>query len=166
MEGGVSLIVIGALLQIIQLHLSRRNVAVIHAQLAIFLFVEDVVVVKHCLYLHTSRIGKHLVAIQAIFVNGDIAVQSQLEDVSKQIHLLVDRLYRIIKACIIVAIKVNLAIDVATPHHILRHIDSRWEHQTGSHAHALTLRLSLLLLLCFLLLLATSLGLSLRFANE
>ena len=57
--------------------------------------------------------------------------------------------------------EINLAVDVATPNHFLRHIEGRGERDLRPHAHARrgTLFLLLLLLLFCLLLIATLFGL-------
>ena len=130
------------------------------------------IVVEHGLHLHTGRVGERLIAVEAILIDGDVVVECQFEDVGEQVDLTVHRLYGVVESAIGILVEVYLAIDVATPYHILRHIDSCGEHQTGTHRHALTL-LGLLLtcflassLLRLLLLLTASLGLSKRFASE
>ena len=161
-ERRVGIIEISTLFQVIHLHLCRGNITVVNTQLAVTLFIEDVIVVQHGPHLNLGRIGKHLVTVQAIFIDGDVAVQRQFEDIGKQVQLFVNRLYRVVETCIGIIVEVNLTIDVTTPNDILGHLHSSRKRQTSTHRHSLTLRrLCLLLLLGFLLLLlSTSLRLS------
>ena len=116
------------------------------------------VVVEHGLHLNLCGVREYLVTIEAVLIDGDIAVECQLEDISKQVDLLIHRLYGVVESTIGILVEVYLAVDITAPHDVLWHIDSRGEHQSGTHRHALVLRLSTCLLLC--LLLATCLGLS------
>ena len=161
MEGGVGLIVIGTLFQVVELNLGRRYVAVVDTNLAVLLLIIDVEVVENGLHLYAGRIGERLVTIQTIFIDGNIAIECQLKDIGEEVHLPVHRLHRIVESAIGITVEVYLAIDVTTPHHVLGHIDSRWELQTGTHGHTLILLrlLTLLLLLLSLLLLPTRLRL-------
>ena len=52
MERRISLIVVGALLQIEFLHFSRRNVTIVNLQLTVRLLIEDMIIVEHGLHLN------------------------------------------------------------------------------------------------------------------
>ena len=159
MERWVGIIKVGTFLQVVHLHLSWRNIAVLNTYLAVLLFVIDVIIVQHRLHLHLGRVGKNFVTVQTILIDRNVAVQCQLEDIGKQVQLFVDGLHGIVESGIGVFVEVYLAIDVTTPNHVFRHVHSSRKHQTGTHRHALVLRLHLLLLLLLSLLLATSLWL-------
>ena len=149
MERGVGLIVVGALLQIVELDFGRGNVAVVDTNLAVFLLIINMVVVKHSLHLHLGGISKDLVAVKAVLIDGNVAVKRQLEDVGKEVQLLVDGLHGIVEAGISILVEVYLTINVTPPHNVLRHVNGCGEHQAGTHRQSLIL--SLLLLLCLLL---------------
>ena len=137
METRVGLIIVGALLQIVELNLSRWDVAVFYTYLTIFLLILDFLVVEHGSNIYTRRISERLITIQAVLVNRNITIDSQLKDIGKQVDLTIHWLYRIIQSAIGILAQINLTIDIATPYHILWHVNSRGEHETGTHRHAL-----------------------------
>ena len=125
------------------------------------------VVVQYGLHRHLGRVSKQLVAIQTVLIDWDVTIQSQLEDIGKQIQLLVDGLHRIIQSGIGIFVEVQLTIDIAAPYDVLRHIYCRRKRQAGTHRHTLILRLLTFLLLgSLLLLLSTRLRLSTDWRNE
>ena len=125
------------------------------------------IVVEDGLHLYLRLVGKHITTVSRIFIDRDITILSQFEDIGKQINLLALRLYGVVESGILILREINLAVDVATPNHFLRHIEGRGERDLRPHAHARrgTLLLLLLLLLFCLLLIATLFRLSKRIAN-
>ena len=93
------------------------------------------IVVEHGLDLHLRGVVEHLVAIQAVLINGQIAIERQLEDIGEEVHLLVNRLNRIIESGIHVFLQINLPVDVTSPYHLLGHVDSGGKHQLCPLGH-------------------------------
>ena len=152
MELSIGLVVVGALLQVVTLHLSRGIVAGIdaHAALVVHLVV-DVVVVEDGLSLHTRlRLERLTVADRRILVGGHTAREHQLEDVDEEVHLRTDGFFRIIKPGVLCFVEVKLTIDVAPPHHILRHGLRHREGNLRPRGHVVGIRLLLLFLLLLL----------------
>ena len=99
-ESGIGLVIIGTLLEVIHLYLSRRDIAVVHSDLTIFLFVEDVIVVENGFHGHLCRIAEDLIAIQPIFIHRYIAIESEFEYVCEEVQLLVNGFHGIVEASI------------------------------------------------------------------
>lgn len=129
MESRVGLIIICAFFQVIQFYFGRRYITVIHPQLTVFLLIEYMIVVEHCLYLHLGRITEHLAAVEPVLVYRNISVKGKFEHECEQVQLLVYRLHGIVKTRIGILVEIYLPIYVTAPHHILRHVYRRWKHQ-------------------------------------
>ena len=125
------------------------------------------VVIKNRLHLHLGRLFQHFVAIQVVLIDGDIAIECELEDVCEQIELLALRLHGIVETRVSLLVEVYLTIDVTTPHHILGHVERHRILKTHTSRHSLSVGLlSLLLFLLCSRLYAAVLRLSLRYINE
>ena len=135
MERGIGLIVVGTLLQEEFLDFRRRNIAVVNLQLAILLFIKDMIVIEDGFHIHLRLIGENIAAIRGILIDGDIAILSQFEDIGKQIQLFTLRLYGIVKAGIGIFCQIDFAIDVTTPNHLFWHLHSSRERNLSTHRH-------------------------------
>ena len=167
MEDSIGLIVIGTLLQIVLCNLLRGDIAIVDFQLTVLLFIEDMTVVEQRLHLNLRLVVEHIGTVigNGVLIDGDIVILRQLEDIGEEVHLLTLRLYRIVESGIGILREVDLTVDVTTPHHIFRHIDSRGERYLCPDGHCRRRALRLLLLLLSLRLTSTLLRLSLRFAK-
>ena len=159
MEGGISLIIVSALLEVVLRDLGRGDVAVVNLQLAVLFLVEDMTVVEQGFHLYLRLFCEHVGTIvgDRVFVDGDVSILCQFEDVSKEVHLLTFGHHGIVEACILVFRKVNLTIDVTTPNYILGHIHCCGEIDLSPQGHARGRGILLLLLLLLNFLLAATL---------
>ena len=126
MEGTRSLIVVGALLQVVSLHLAGRNIAVVETDALTIALVIDMIVIQELQRFDACRICEHLITVETVFVSIDTAVvlstENELEQIGEQVDLLTDRLYRIVQAGILLIGQIQLTIDITTPYYIFRHI--------------------------------------------
>ena len=121
MESSCSLVVIGTFLNVVRLHFLRRYVAVVDVYSVSLLLVVDVVIIEECKRLNLGSIVEDLIAIETVFVGIYLSAHHQLEEIGKEVHLRPHRLHRIIESGIGIVGKVNGAVDVTSPHHILLH---------------------------------------------
>ena len=146
-ERGRALVVVGTLLEVVALHLARGNVAIIKINALAAPLVVDLVVVEKLDRLDTGRVGEELVAVQPILVAVDVAVEHQFEDVGEEVHLAANGLRRIIETSIGVVRQLHLAVKVAAPHDVLRHLLYGGEGDEGARGERVGSRLRLLFLL-------------------
>ncbi len=127
-ERGRSLIIVGTLLQIVTLYLSRGDITVVNADSSVVgTLIINMVVIDERLGFDTGRIGEHLITVSTILVSTNLSCEHQLEQIGEEVHLCADGLYRIIETGIGILGKINLTIDVTPPNHVLRHALCRWE---------------------------------------
>ena len=161
MEGGRSLVVVGTLLDIICRDLLRRDVAILETDALIGALEEDALVFQELQGLDTRRVGEELIAVEAILVSRDAAIlrttHHQFEHIREEVHLRAYGLFRIVEAGIGIVVQVYLTIDIAAPHHVLRHRCLRGERQLCTGGHRVGIRLLSRLLLPLLRLLVAPL---------
>ena len=94
-------------------------------------------VVEQGLHLYLCLVGEHIGTVvgNRILVDRNIIVLRQLEDIGEEVHLLALGLHRVVKTRILILREVDLTVDITTPHHILRHVDSRGEVYLFTDGH-------------------------------
>ena len=142
MEGCRHLIVVGTLLDIISLYLSRRDVAILKTYATVGTLIVDMIVIEKLQRLNLCRIGEIFVAIKCILIGINTATSTsthhKLKHIGKQIHLCSHRLYRIVETSIGIVVEVELTIDISTPIDIFRHLILCRKRNLSTSCHSIS----------------------------
>ena len=131
MKRSSGLIIIGTLLDIIALHLGRRDVAVVDMHALVGLFVKNVVVVEERKWFNARIVGKVFLPIQTILIHVHTATcrprHHEFKEQGEEVHVAILRHHGISQPHIDCIIQSKLTINIAPPHHIFTHWIGRWE---------------------------------------
>ena len=120
-EDGGALVIVDTLFEEIDFDIFGGKVGIVESHFAINRLIEDVVVVEDFLALHDMGLIEVLIGIARIFVSLDFVAQDEVEQIDKKIFTPILWKDGIVKRCIGIFAQVHSAVDVATPHHVLRH---------------------------------------------
>ena len=126
---GRPLVEIDALLDIVAGDLCRGNIALWHSDLAVFFLIIDAVAFQQFLHISLVLDIERLVSVDLVVIHIDASREPEAEDEGEEVLLLAVWLHGVIQRSILVCQQIQLTVDVAPPHHILRHLCRRGEHQ-------------------------------------
>ena len=100
-------------------------------------FIEDMMVVKECQWLHFCIIRELLITVKTILIDIDTAMvwtcHHEFEQQREEVHPSVGGLNRIVESAIGIVVEIEFAVNITPPHYILVHRLLRGIHEFSTH---------------------------------